>query len=503
MLKYYLNIFIFYFAFVPQTNPFAQNISRADTIINKLSIQQFKSHLNKLLEDSIIITANVGIVIKSLTKNELIYSLNENKLFIPASNMKLFTTAAGLETLGNNYRFKTDIYIDGDISYSTIEGDLIIRGGGDPTFSSRFYQGNMFKVFDMWIDSLINMGITTIQGNIVGDDNLFDNDSYGTGWSKDYLSYWYAAPSGALSFNDNCIDLTVFYDSNFDSVIIRSKPELPGIKIINEVIPVSPSEAPTNIDIYRKPTENKIKVFGTFSKNNDTLKTYASIYNPTKFTLNTFKSRLQARGIKITGYTVDIDDYHKKLDYDKLQHLFSFYSPKLSEIVKVINKGSQNFYAEQLLKTLGVEIKDFGSIENGIDVCNQWYSKVGLNSQHILMYDGSGLSPLNRVTPNQIVRLLEIMYNSENYPYFLNSLPIAGYDGTLARRMKNSIAESKVRAKTGFIAFARNLSGYLRTIENEYIAFSILINNFNVPTKLIDNLQDKICNLIVSISRKD
>ncbi|MCS7054413.1 MAG: D-alanyl-D-alanine carboxypeptidase/D-alanyl-D-alanine-endopeptidase [Ignavibacterium sp.] len=471
--------------------------------VKKYSIANFQKEVESLLNDENFQTANIGIYIKSLKNGETIFSLNENKLFIPASNIKLFTSAAALEMLGSKYNFTTGIYVNGEISYSTIYGDLVIKGGGDPTFSGRFYDGELFKVFDDWIDSLVDLGITNIRGNIVGDDNFFDDKNYGTGWLRDYESYWYSAPSGALSFNDNCIDLTIFYNKTYDSIIVRHNPELRGIYVINEIVPVSPGEASTNIDIFREPNSNKIKVFGTFSRTSDTLKTYSSIYNPTYFTLNALKNRIEARGLRVIGYTVDIDDYNKQIDYKKAVNLFNYKSPPLYEIIKVVNKGSQNFYAEQLLRVMGAELKGIGSFENGISVCKEWFSSIGLNVNHILMYDGSGLSPLNRVTPYQIVNLLERMYNSKNFLYFYNSLPIAGIDGTLSRRMKNTLAENRVRAKTGFISFARNLSGYAKSLDNEDFAFSILVNNFNVPVKLIENLQDKICVLLSSISRKE
>lgn len=503
-----MNKLISFFIILISLSIFAQDtikVIQTDTTqkIKTYSISEFKKEINKLIQDNNFLTANIGLVVKSLKNGETLYSTNENKLFVPASNMKLFTTAAALEILGSKYRFNTSFYVNGEVSYSTIYGDFVIKGSGDPTFSGRFYNGNIFKALDNWVDSLIDMGITSIRGNIVADDNLFDDNNYGIGWSRDYESYWYAAPSGALSFNDNCVDIMLFYNKALDSIIVRHTPEIRGINIINEVIPVSPGEASTNIDIFREPNSNKIKIFGTFSRTSDTLRTYASVYNPTYFLLNVLKNRIEARGIKVVGYAVDIDDYNKSIDYDNAIHLFSYQSPYLYEIIKVINKGSQNFYAEQLLRGLGIEKRGFGSIENGVNACEEWYSLVGLNPEHILMYDGSGLSSLNKVTPNQIIKLLEIMYKSKNFPFFFNSLPIAGIDGTLSRRMKNSVAENKIRAKTGFISFARNLSGYAVTMDNEDIAFSILVNNFNVPVKLVENLQDNICNLIASISRKE
>jgi D-alanyl-D-alanine carboxypeptidase/D-alanyl-D-alanine-endopeptidase (penicillin-binding protein 4) len=496
-----ISLFIFYNSFAQDTS----RVSKTDTVISikRYTISEFRKEVDKLLEDKNFQTAFFGIVIKSLNTGEIIYSQNENKLFIPASNLKLFTTASALENLGPKYQFKTKIYLQGEIRYSTVYGDLIIKGGGDPTFSGRFYNNNIFKVFDDWIDSLLDLGINNIRGNIIGDDNLFDESIYGKGWSKDYESYWYAAPVSALSFNDNCVDLVIFYNKDLDSVFVRYTPEFRGINVINQLIPVSPLESATNIDIIRESSTNKIRIVGTFSRTSDTLRTSASIYNPTYFTLNALKNRMELRGIKILGYTSSIDDYNKKIDYQNASHLFNYYSPYLYNIVKVINKGSQNFYSEQVLKILGAEKKGLGSFENGISVIQEWLLNNGLNVEHILMYDGSGLSPLNRVTPLQIVNLLELMYKSKNFPFYYNSLPIAGIDGTLSRRMKNTLAEGRIRAKTGFISFARNLSGYAKTLDNEDIAFSILINNFNVPLKLVENLQDKICNLIVSITRKE
>ncbi|WP_337871866.1 D-alanyl-D-alanine carboxypeptidase/D-alanyl-D-alanine-endopeptidase [Ignavibacterium sp.] len=467
-----------------------------------LTISELQQKIDNILSDSNFINANWGVVIRSLQTGEYLYNKDESKLFVPASNLKLFTTAAGLSLLGSGYRYTTNIYSYGDINYSTLEGDLIIQGTGDPTFSGRFYNGDIFKVFDDWADSLINLGITKIQGNIIGDDDLFDDQGLGEGWSWDYETYWYAAQSSAISFNDNCIDISICYDSKLDSIIIKYSPVVKGIIVINDVVPVSPGSGSTDIDIYRERGTNIITVSGTFSKGSDTLKTYATVLNPTLYAMIVLQDRLEKKGIKVSGYAIDIDDYGRNIDYTKVQYLFSYFSPYLFEIVKVINKGSQNFFAEQLLKTIGHEKKGFGSAENGIIACKEWFSEIGLNPDHIIMTDGSGLSHLNRVTPQQIILLLRHMYSTKIFGAFFNSLPIAGVDGTLLRRMKNTKAENSVRAKTGFISFARSLSGYAFTGDGEPLAFSFIVNNFNVPVKLAENLQDSICVLLSNFKRK-
>ena len=215
------------------------------------------------------------------------------------------------------------------------------------------------------------------------------------------------------------------------------------------------------------------------------------------------KNRLEERGIRVNGYAVDIDEYDRSLNYDKMLLLFTGYSNELSEIIKVVNKNSQNFFAEQLLKTIGLEINGYGSAEKGIMALKEIFSEIGLNPDNIVMVDGSGLSYLNMVTPRQVVNLLKYMYSNEDvFPFYYNSLPIAGVDGTLGRRMKGSTAENVVRAKTGFISHVRSLSGYAVTGDNEPVAFSMIANNFNVPVKLAENLQDLVCLRITNFRRK-
>ncbi len=466
------------------------------------SISELNQQLDDIFNDNSFRNANWGVVIQSLENGEYFYKRNEDKFFIPASNLKLFTTAAGLLLLGSDYRFSTNVFINGYQSGSTIYGDLVIQGRGDPTISGRFFNNDIYYVFDTWIDSLIDLGVTNIKGNIVGDDNLFDETGLGSGWSWDYETDWYSAQTSALSFNDNCVDITIHYDVKMDSVIVTSSPSLKSIVILNQVKPAIGSER-TNIDVNRERGTNVITVSGKFRKDANDLITYSTIQNPTQFAMLVLKNRLEKRGIRVNGYAIDIDDYDRVINYENLELLFVNYSEKLSEIIKVINKGSQNFFAEQLLKTIGLEKLGFGSVLNGVSAVKEIFAEIGLNPDNIIMADGSGLSHLNLITPRQIVELLKYIYSNKKIYYdFYNSLPIAGVDGTIGNRMKNTSAENVVRAKTGYIGFVRSLSGYAVTGDNEPVAFSMIINNFNVPIKLADNLQDLVCLRLTNFRRK-
>jgi len=466
------------------------------------TISELSEQLDDIFNDNSFRNANWGVVIQSLKNGEYFYKRNEDKFFVPASNLKLFTTAGSLLLLGPDYRFSTNILLKGYQSGSTIYGDLVIQGRGDPTISGRFYNNDINLVFDTWIDSLLELGVTNIKGNIVGDDNLFDDIGLGNGWAWDYETDWYAAQSSAISYNDNCVDIKIYYDHKYDSVIVSSKPELRNIVILNNVKPAVGSEK-TNIEVIRERGTNVINVSGKFRKDTDTLITYATVQNPTQFAMLVLKNRLENRGIRVNGYAVDIDDYERAIDYNDLDLLFVSYSEKLNEIIKVVNKGSQNFFAEQLLKTIGLEKLGFGSVTNGVTAVKEIFADIGLNPDNIIMVDGSGLSHLNMVTPRQVVELLKYMYsNKKVYADYYNSLPIAGIDGTLGKRMKNTTAEKVVGAKTGFISYVRSLSGYAVTGDNEPIAFSMIANNFSVPVKLAENIQDLVCLRLTNFRRK-
>lgn len=463
-------------------------------------VLEFWKQMDDIFNDPNFSNAHWGVVIQSLETGEYFYKRNEDKLFMPASNLKLFTSAAGLVLLGDDYTFKTNIYKRGKIDGSTLIGDLIIQGNGDPTISGRFYENDILHVYNDWADSLLELGIDEITGNIIGDDNSFDDKGLGEGWEWDYESYWFAAQSSAISFNDNCIDIVVTYDNLTKQAKVDINPYT-LYAVINNKVSVVNNDSVTNVDVYRERGTNIVTVEGTIHKS-DSVKTFVTVNNPTQFSMVVLKEVLESKGISVGGYAVDVDDLPSAIDYNGLSKLFVHYSPNLREIVKVINKNSQNFFAEQLLKAVGLEYGKVGSAENGIEACSKVFREMGINPEYMIMVDGSGLSRLNLVSPKNIISILNYMYRHKFYLSFYNSLPIAGVDGTLANRMKGTKAENNVRAKTGYIGAVRSLSGYVNTLDNEPIAFSIIANNFSVPLKLADNIQDLVCNRLANFSRK-
>ena len=465
------------------------------------SVNEFWQQLDDIFEDQNFSSANWGVVIQSLSNGEYFYKRNENKLFIPASNLKLITTACALNVLGKDYKFKTQIYTRGKIDGTVLKGDLIVKGYGDPSISGRFYNDVILQLFSNWADSLLELGIDEISGNLIGDDNSFDDVGLGEGWSWDDESEWYSAPASALSINDNCVDIYIKPGSIGQRAIIEYQPVNKYATIINKVLTTS-KDSTESITIRRERGTNIITVYGCIKENSSTKKYYSTVNNPTQYFMVLLKDILQKKGIVVNGFAVDADDLTEILDYNNAKLIFTNYSPPLSTLIRVINKDSNNFFSEQLLKILGFEKERIGSAKKGVKVVKKFLDSIGVDTDNLVMVDGSGLSRLNLISPRQIVGILSYMQRNDNYDLYYNSLPTAGVDGTLANRLQKTNAENNVRAKTGFVDGVRSLSGYMYTGDKELVAFSMILNNTTVPIKLAENLQDLVCIRLSNFRRK-
>ncbi|MCX6167870.1 MAG: D-alanyl-D-alanine carboxypeptidase/D-alanyl-D-alanine-endopeptidase [Ignavibacteriales bacterium] len=477
-----------------------------DSLNEKKSVQilnplvELRDQLDDYFNDPNFSSATWGVLVKSLKTGEIIYKRNADKLFIPASNMKLFTSAAALLLLGPNYIYETDFYVNGGLEKGVLKGDLIIQGSGDPTISSRFFPSNQIKIFENWADTLKSKGIWVISGNIFGDDTFFDNVGLGNGWTWDYESSWFEAPSGALSFNDNSIEVKIEpTEVNFPAKIIIT-PYTKYVSLVSKVITVD-ELGESSVSVQRQRGTNQINVTGNIKKDSQPIIEHVSISNPTMFFLTVLREVFERKGIVIQGRIGTIDSSKKNILPNDLTPLYTYRSVPLKIIIKELNKNSNNFYAEQLLKTIGLEIYNYGTIENGVKACKEIFNTMGINPENMMMADGSGLSRLDLVTPRQIINLLSFMYKSDEFPNFYESLPIGGIDGTLINRMKKTAAENNVHAKAGYNNNVSALSGYLKTISGEPLAFSIIVNNYLTPSTLANYIQDNVCNRLVNFIR--
>ncbi len=439
-----------------------------------------------------------GVKVKYANSDEIIYERNTAKMFMPASNQKMYTTAAALCLLGPQYRYATDFVMNGDLTNNGIlNGDLVIKGSGDPSWSWRFYDKNYDSVMVNFVDSLKLKGVTEINGNIIGDDNVFDDQSLGYGWSWDDETYYYAAQLSGLSYSENYIDYTLTPDTVTlgNPVIIEPHPQTTYMNLRNDLVTVS-SDTATEWTYDRERQTNIAWFEGDYRREKGESESTITIHNPTLFTVHVLKERLEEAGIKVTGSPVDADDLTDSLDYSEMQKIFTYYSHPMSDIISKVNRPSQNFIAETLQKTLGAEFGEEGSSREGRKVQKALYDSLGMDTQNLQIRDGSGLSRHNLVSPNTTTSLLQMMWDHPYRTYYIESFPLSGVTGTIRKRTLGSSAEGNVRAKTGYIGYVRSLSGYTWTQSGEPIIFAIMVNHYTIPTYKVNNIQDKIVALL-------
>jgi D-alanyl-D-alanine carboxypeptidase/D-alanyl-D-alanine-endopeptidase (penicillin-binding protein 4) len=468
------------------------------TLCSGISNAAVDEVLERLRADSLLSEATIGVSIYDIDADRALFRYQGEKLFTPASNLKLFTSAAALEELGPGFRFRTDFRYKGSIDKKgKLKGDLVIVGGGDPLISGRF-RASLTEIPGYWADSLKSKGITEISERLIADNSLFCPPELGPGWSWDDLSYWYACPVSALSFNDNCVDLKFLPGKKAgDPAIIEFNPLTSYIRVQNDAVTL-PADSNFTLDYYRTPSTNEINFFGGIALSDSAGRIdYVSIDRPDLYTLTIFEDVLKSKGIKSANMVCSIDELKngQSADYsrDKLKDLFQWRSDSLPVVLKVINTNSQNFFAEQTLKMLGVVRHDTGSFRSGIKAVQVFLDSIGISNNDIMMYDGSGLSYLNLVKPDAIIRLLTAMSRSRNFEIYYESLGNPETDRALKGRLQDNPSRGEVRAKSGYIAGASTFSGYARGPKSgNLLAFAVMINNYNCDKAYAEAWEDSL-----------
>lgn len=468
------------------------------TIVNP--IEQLKSKIDARFSDPLFEHAHWGVLIKSLKTGEVWYERNSKRMFNPASNEKIPSAAAALTVLGPDFTFTTDLCARGIISDSVLNGDLVVFGNGDPTLYSHFMKDPR-DLFRNWALQLKNKGIKRITGNLIGDDNAFDDNSIGYGWSLDGLDAWYSAEIGALQLNENYVDIKIIppQDKNGKTTF---EPNIPSsyYTIIDNLTVCDTGI--NDVTVSRPYGVNKIMVSGTIVAGKKPFVESPALTNPTLFYVTVLKEVLNEEGIKVDGQAVDCDDIpgwkHQPSDFLVID---SHNSPLLKDIIKEMMKRSQNLYAETMPRILGLKSSGLGSFRNGKKVVEGVLKQFGIEPSTYAYMDGSGLSRYDYISPEQLVKILSAMRQSPYWEQWRDAQPVAGVDGTLKNRMKGTKAEGNVRAKTGTISNVRGLSGYVTTADGEEVVFSFLVNGHLRPSADNEKITDSVLDMIASFSR--
>ncbi|HSY12727.1 MAG TPA: D-alanyl-D-alanine carboxypeptidase/D-alanyl-D-alanine-endopeptidase [Verrucomicrobiae bacterium] len=452
-----------------------------------------------------------GIEAVSLDSGRTLVSLNQDKLFTPASNAKLFTTAAVFGLIGPDYRFKTTVETMGTLDkYGRLDADLIVVGRGDPNLSGRTLPYNMrterrappIQVLQDLADELVQHGLKYVDGDIVADDSYFVWERYGEGWSQDDLAREWGAPVSALTINDNVIFVNIMpADRPGERAFLNITPFPEYYKIDNRVVTTPAGSEPRTVSINREPGSNLLTFWGNIPQGDPGFGEALAIEDPADFIARLFRQLLEERGVTVYGHA---RTHHTELASMQTfsitsmasgggnsmrpptptpMVLASYQSQPVGEDLRVINKVSQNLHAELMLRLLGKEKGNSGSIAGGLEVLRSFLVNAGIKPDEFVFLDGSGLSREDLVTPEAVVALLQYCHKQPWGTAFVDTLPVAATDGSLSDRFRNTPAAGVVHAKTGSLSHVYSLSGFATTKSGDHIVFSVMTNNNNMATK--------------------
>jgi serine-type D-Ala-D-Ala carboxypeptidase/endopeptidase (penicillin-binding protein 4) len=465
--------------------------------------QELISQIEDIFDDERFASAHLGLLIESADTGEVWFDHQANKLFMPASNEKILTTASALNYLGPDFTFETHLCHDGSIDGETLDGNIIVFGNGDPTLYSKFYDDPCDQ-FRQWAGLLKEKGIHHIKGDLIGDDNAWNDDRIGEGWPHDELTPWYYAEYGPLTLNENYVDVMIHPPASVDGEV-KLVPNLPSsyYTLVNKIKVIK--EGNNNVWMYRPDKDNTITFSGTVVAGSKAFEKTPTITNTTKWYMHVLKEVFEEEGIKVDGDTVDCDDIdgwnHRADDFTLLT---TQKSVPLSDILILLMKRSQNVYAETMVYTMGWKATGKGSFRTGREVVKEQLAKLGVEPGSYNYSDGSGLSRYNYISPRIIATIYKAMLHNQYSNQWWEAQAIAGVPpGTLRNRMKDTAAENNMRGKTGMINAVRSVSGYVKTADDEQLVLSFLINAHQRSSTEIDAMYDKVIVLLAEYSEKN
>ncbi len=451
-----------------------------------------------------------SVLVVSLDKGDTLFAHQADTHLAPASGLKLFTTAAALYYLGPEFRYSTFLLADGKIENGVLNGDLVVYGTGDPSFTARF--GRRDGVWHAFADTLAAMGVKEVRGSVIGDASYFAGRGTGTGWQEDYIGASYAAPSSALSYGENIATLEIRPRAVGEPPFVGLADGASEITVVNHATTVARGRS--FIHVARSSYDSPLEVRGQISRGTKSIQRTVPVADPAQYAAAVFKKILHDKGITVTGPTKSVTEgaaspvtgrmvFAPALDEKQPVRVLAIYqSPPLIDILEIVNKKSHNLMAEQTLRTVGRVALGEGSVEAGEKAVIQLLvSETGDVPEGFDMDDGSGLSVLDRASARNFIHLLSFMAKSPMFESYWQTLPEAGVPNGL-RRMGGTPASGNLRAKTGTIDNVSSLSGYVRARDGERLAFSIISNN--VPsTYRAKRIEDAIGIRLASFDRNN
>ncbi|HEX9985704.1 MAG TPA: D-alanyl-D-alanine carboxypeptidase/D-alanyl-D-alanine-endopeptidase [Thermoanaerobaculia bacterium] len=449
-----------------------------------------EERLASLVNSAVARGSDSSIQIAEVESGRVVGQRNPNLALSPASNMKLFTTAAAIDILKPTFEVTTAVYVRGAVDPTgTLDGDVKVVGRGDPTIGGRFHDGNATAVINEWAADLKRSGIKTVRGNLIFEYGYFDTDYIHPTWPRDQLVNWYEAPVSAFSMQEGCVEVRVLPSQPGQPCVVQFEPPTSYLQVENNCrtgrgLPF----------ITRHLNSNKIIVRGGVPARSGATEVFVTVENPVHYFASVTNEAFARNGLTVQGQVV-LASSDPRTDWRQV----SAHTTPLSVIIFVVNKKSQNHYAEQVLKMLGAEKNKQGSWASGNRVVTDWLTtKVGVPASEFRAVDGSGMSRDNRASANAFVHLLRYMWKSPWRQDFVSSMPYTGDpDSKFGNRLKQEPYKRQIYAKTGYIGGVVGLSGYVHAQSGKVYAFSFLFNRYRVGVYAVYRLQDEMLKEIV------
>jgi serine-type D-Ala-D-Ala carboxypeptidase/endopeptidase (penicillin-binding protein 4) len=458
--------------------------SKKQSLANQRAAAKFALRAEVLLGTPPPSKGEWGLLIVDAEGGETLYEQNADKYFVPASNMKLFTTALAIAKLGPEYRYRTTLESSGAISSDAVlNGDVALVGRGDPNLSNRKFPYELKEEFDgpqekalvELADALAAKGVKEISGDVIGDDSYFPRERYPNGWEIDDMVWEYGAAISAIVVDDNTVALTLTPGEQAGAPVQAVvNPATPDFTVENDVT-TSPADVKSDLTLTREPGANFVLVKGSLPAKSAPRKLILAIEEPALHAAVLLKRMLEERGIRVGG-VARARHNQAELGGDPIV-LAEHTSVPLADAVKLINKISQNLHTEMLLRTVARLNGPWATTDEMMKAPADFYAKAGIEPGDVIQTDASGLSRHDLVTPRAIVTLLSFAQKQPWFGPYYASLPVAGQDGTLEDRMKNTPAAGRIHAKTGSVEHVRTLSGFAETTGGRLLIFSFLSNN--------------------------
>ena len=459
----------------------------ASAAVGRAAGSRLPGQIDQILARRSLRRASVGVHVVRLDTGEEVYSRNAAKPLIPASNTKIFTSAAAIVLLGADFQFTTLVLRDGPIGANgVLRGNIIVKGDGDPNVSGRYFDGNVTAVLEQCAEIIKQQGVRQVTGDVVGDDRVFDRD-----YLRPKTSRYTSAVCG-LPFNDNRIHVLV-------------RPARPGAAASVTLEP-STQYVPFDHQIQTRAGKRTAEPRFRFTSDDNTIQGYGyvsakapqrryriGLQDPSLYFATVLTETLRTAGIEIHG--------RPRWPRDGATHAGAAELAKivagLDITLPVLDKGSNNFYADTLFKRIGAKVAGQGSFKSGGAAVSQFLRAIAAPNDRAAFSDGCGLSRDNVASVRTIVHVLCYMAASDAADLFKGSLAVAGLDGTLSQRLTKAPYRGKVQAKTGNIRGVSALSGYAEARSGATYAFSILINDSHTSNGQMKAVQDAIVRAII------